>query len=306
MRSTIHMVAAPDYAPFTAAVREARRAQWLRADEAGRRAGHAGRRRGRAPVPGGRPAQAARDRRPAGRRRVPEGRVGGRAAVGRPAARAARRHLGQAAGAPVRPGRAGASRRRDPAADRGRAAGSCSSPATCGPSGRPPPADVASFSGCRSRRSAPCSPAATCAGSAARRAGSWSTCRTRRCPTPTRRRRCASWAPGTRCCSCTPGAPRCCPRPTGRACSRRRCRGRCRRSSSTARSPAPGVRRRAGRGQPFHDLPAADRPCGRRRRPSGSRPSTRRRDVDEHGQGRRMFVVDETRARSSASWRSPS
>jgi hypothetical protein len=32
MRSTIHMVAAADYGPFTEAVREARRAQWLRAD----------------------------------------------------------------------------------------------------------------------------------------------------------------------------------------------------------------------------------------------------------------------------------
>ena len=33
MRSTIHMVAAADYGPFTAAVRHARRAQWLRADK---------------------------------------------------------------------------------------------------------------------------------------------------------------------------------------------------------------------------------------------------------------------------------
>jgi hypothetical protein len=33
MRSTIHMVAAGDYAPFTAAVRAARRAQWLRAEK---------------------------------------------------------------------------------------------------------------------------------------------------------------------------------------------------------------------------------------------------------------------------------
>jgi Winged helix DNA-binding domain len=33
MRSTIHMVAATDYAPFTAAVRAARRAQWLRAEK---------------------------------------------------------------------------------------------------------------------------------------------------------------------------------------------------------------------------------------------------------------------------------
>jgi len=33
MRNTIHMVAAADYAPFTAAVRAARRAQWLRADK---------------------------------------------------------------------------------------------------------------------------------------------------------------------------------------------------------------------------------------------------------------------------------
>jgi hypothetical protein len=33
MRSTIHMVAAADYAPFTAAVRMARRAQWLRAEK---------------------------------------------------------------------------------------------------------------------------------------------------------------------------------------------------------------------------------------------------------------------------------
>jgi hypothetical protein len=32
MRSTIHMVAAADYAPFTAAVRAARRVQWLRAE----------------------------------------------------------------------------------------------------------------------------------------------------------------------------------------------------------------------------------------------------------------------------------
>ena len=33
MRSTIHMVAAADYAPFTEAVRAARRAQWLRAEK---------------------------------------------------------------------------------------------------------------------------------------------------------------------------------------------------------------------------------------------------------------------------------
>ena len=33
MRSTIHMVAAADHGPFTAAVREARRAQWLRAEK---------------------------------------------------------------------------------------------------------------------------------------------------------------------------------------------------------------------------------------------------------------------------------
>ena len=33
MRNTIHTVAAADYAPFTAAVRAARRAQWLRADK---------------------------------------------------------------------------------------------------------------------------------------------------------------------------------------------------------------------------------------------------------------------------------
>jgi len=33
MRSTIHMVAAPDYLPFTTAVRAARRAQWLRAEK---------------------------------------------------------------------------------------------------------------------------------------------------------------------------------------------------------------------------------------------------------------------------------
>jgi hypothetical protein len=33
MRSTIHMVDAADYAPFTTAVREARRAQWLRAEK---------------------------------------------------------------------------------------------------------------------------------------------------------------------------------------------------------------------------------------------------------------------------------
>jgi Winged helix DNA-binding domain len=33
MRSTIHMVAAADYAPFTEAVRTARRAQWLRAEK---------------------------------------------------------------------------------------------------------------------------------------------------------------------------------------------------------------------------------------------------------------------------------
>lgn len=33
MRSTIHMIAAPDYLPFTTAVRAARRAQWLRAEK---------------------------------------------------------------------------------------------------------------------------------------------------------------------------------------------------------------------------------------------------------------------------------
>ena len=33
MRSTIHMVAAPDYLPFTTAIRAARRAQWLRAEK---------------------------------------------------------------------------------------------------------------------------------------------------------------------------------------------------------------------------------------------------------------------------------
>ena len=33
MRSTIHMVAAPDYLPFTTAVRAARRAQWQRAEK---------------------------------------------------------------------------------------------------------------------------------------------------------------------------------------------------------------------------------------------------------------------------------
>ena len=75
-----------------------------------------------------------------------------------------------------------------------------------------------------------------------------------------RPRRCASWAPGTPRCSCTPGAPSCCPRPTARASSRRRCRVRCRRSSSTARWPAPGPTP-MGRSwlSPFHDLPSPRR-----------------------------------------------
>ena len=43
-------------------------------------------------------------------------------------------------------------------------------------------------------------------------ARSCSTCRARRCPTPTRRRRRASCRPGTRRSSSTPAAPACCPR----------------------------------------------------------------------------------------------
>ena len=112
MRSTIHMVAAPDYLPFTTAVRAARRAQWLRAEK--RAAGldmpavAAAVRR----YLGGRPAQPAPARRSARGGRVPEGRMDGRATVGRPAARATGRNVGQAAGPPVRAG--GARREQHP------------------------------------------------------------------------------------------------------------------------------------------------------------------------------------------------
>ena len=121
--------------------------------EAGGRAGHAGRRRGRAPVPRGRPAQPAPARRPARGGRVPEGRVGRRAAVDRPAARAARRDVGQAAGAPVRaggarPGRAPAppAATREPPIRSSTPPATCSSPLPAGVRARLP-GDVASFTG---------------------------------------------------------------------------------------------------------------------------------------------------------------
>ena len=268
------------------------------------RAGHAGRRGGRAALPGRRPADPAPARGAPGGRRVPEGRVGGRPAVGRPAARAAGRNLGEAAGAPVRARGARPAPTRPRTGPRRRRRRSCWSRATCARSGPPPPRTSRRSPGSRSARSGPCWRAATCGGSAARRAGSWSTCRTGRCRRPARRRRCASWAPGTPRCSCTRGAPSCCRRPTGPRVF----------ATSMPRSvptflvdgQVAGTWAYAGGQVVTTPVP---RPVRRRtaapstRRPSGSRRSTRPRVTR---QGRRTFVVADTRARSSASWRSPS
>ena len=151
MRSTIHMVAAPDYLPFTTAVRAARRAQWLRAEK--RAAGI------------DMPAVAAAVRRYLGDGPLSQPRlVALLAADGFPRVAWTGAQLWVDL---LRAPPAGRGTSRGPTCSRWRSMSweersrttrdrpirsstppaSCSSPATCGPSGRPPRPDVASFTG---------------------------------------------------------------------------------------------------------------------------------------------------------------
>ena len=88
-------------------------------------------------------------------------------------------------------------------------------------------------------RSAAATADAACA-TATRTAASSSTCRTRRCPIPTRRPRSGSCRTGTRTCWSMRGGPGCCPRRIDRGCSASRTRSRSGPISSTASWPARG------------------------------------------------------------------
>ena len=280
--------------------------------EAGGRAGHADRCRGGAPVSRGRPAQPAPARRPARGGRVPEGRVDGCATVGRHPARAARRDVGQAAGPPVRAGGACRGERS------GRACGRAATRRS-GRRRRPRAARHPLPAGLRARLPGGC-----------------------RVVHRALDHRGARGARPLRPAEIPHGDRRCAGRRAGRAASGRRHAGtrafpgHLGRRAARARPAHPAVTRGAAPAR-LRDLDAAfgaDVPRGRtgrrylvlrrsgrssllrsttcppprampsRGRPSGSGPSTRR--PGEARQGRRMFVVEETRARSSASWRSPS
>ena len=312
MRSTIHMVAAPDYLPFTTAVRAARRAQWLRAEK--RAAGL------------DMPAVAAAVRRYLGDGPLSQPRlVALLAADGFPRVAWAgvqlwvdllrvppagtwdkpRAHLFALAehvvsSAPV--ASADDPRPSDPVVDAARELLVTRYLRAFGPAS---PADVASFTGLSITDVR--AVLDRCDLRSFRTEAGGVLVDVPDAPLPGRRHARTRALPGhlgRRAARARPAHPAATRGAAARASSRRPCRVPCRRSSWTARSPAPGPTS-VGRSWPCRSTTCPPpRAVPSRRRPSGSRSSTRL--PSEARQGRRMFVVEETRARSSASWRSPS